>query len=300
MIRTGEVPGYTVAACLEVLAGFEAMPGGRGARRGCGSFPVHGLPRTRRAHREHRSIDTTRIGQWCRHQVYAATFDHGSGLGFQEPESRKRWLPDSGSAVRWVRRGKTKFEGKPSPVDVAAEALAPLPREQTLEWRRRVASFDLDWWRATSRGCRTNACHTTTVRSRTTSFGSIWRRCSTSADLAPLPATVRARHFVVVRQRPDRTFVPIGQLDVSRDGHGTTYSRFRYRPDVASEPEFEPLLAFPDLDGVYKREGELFPFLANPSCRPAARCEATRRLRTVATPGRRTKGVRVRRSDDIC
>lgn len=84
-----------------------------------------------------------------------------------------------------------------------------------------------------------------------------------STDLAPPPATVRDRHFVVVWQRPDRTFVPVGQLDVSRDGRGTTHSRFRYRPDVGGEAEFEPLLAFPDLDAVYEREGELFPFLAN-------------------------------------
>lgn len=84
-----------------------------------------------------------------------------------------------------------------------------------------------------------------------------------SADLAPLPATVRERQFLVVWQRPDRAFVPVGQLDVRRDEGDAAHSRFRYLPGAAAEPDFQPFLAFPDLGRVYERHGELFPFFAN-------------------------------------
>ena len=84
-----------------------------------------------------------------------------------------------------------------------------------------------------------------------------------SADLAPLPTTVRERQFLVVWQRPDRSFVPVGQLDVHRDDPDNAHSRFRYLPTAASEVDFEPFLAFPDLNRVYERDGALFPFVAN-------------------------------------
>jgi len=84
-----------------------------------------------------------------------------------------------------------------------------------------------------------------------------------SADLAPLPTPVRERRFLVVWQRPDRSFVPVGQFDVRRDEHDNAHSRFQYLPTAVSEQHFEPLLAFPDLDRVYERDGALFPFFAN-------------------------------------
>jgi hypothetical protein len=84
-----------------------------------------------------------------------------------------------------------------------------------------------------------------------------------SADLAPLPTTVRERRFLVVWQRPDRTFVPVGQLDVRRDEQDVAHSSFRYLPRAAAETDFQPFLAFPDVDQVYERNGALFPFFAN-------------------------------------
>lgn len=84
-----------------------------------------------------------------------------------------------------------------------------------------------------------------------------------SADLASLPSKVRDRQFLVVWQRPDRRFVPVGQLVVRRGEHGSVHSRFHYLPTAASEADFEPLLAFPDLSRVYERDGALLPFFAN-------------------------------------
>lgn len=85
-----------------------------------------------------------------------------------------------------------------------------------------------------------------------------------SADLAPLPVLIRERRFLVVWQRPtDRAFVPVGELDVRRDDADRTISRFRYLPDAVALDGFQPFLAFPDLNQVYERDGELFPFFAN-------------------------------------
>lgn len=149
--RTGEVPGYTVAACLEALTGFEATPGAVVPDGAAAAFLFAGylvldalIANTDRHHENWAVVQAPGLRPYL-----APTFDHGSSLGFQEPEDRKQRLLDSGGVARWVLRVKTKFEDKPSPVDVAAEAVAALPREQALEWRHRVASFDLGWWRTT-------------------------------------------------------------------------------------------------------------------------------------------------------
>lgn len=72
----------------------------------------------------------------------APSFDHASNLGFQESQERKERLLISGIGT-WVRRGKTKFEGQPNPVDVASRALDLLPASGKQHWRQRVTSLRL-------------------------------------------------------------------------------------------------------------------------------------------------------------
>lgn len=149
---TGEVPGYTVSACFEALDGFAVPPGvAVPTHRADARFLFVGylvldalVANTDRHHQN------WAVGQAPDSPAYLApTFDHGSSLGFQESDKRKQWLLDRDGVARWTARAKSKFEGKPHPVEVALDALAQLPRLQAAEWRRRLVSYNLDWWRTT-------------------------------------------------------------------------------------------------------------------------------------------------------
>lgn len=146
--RTGEVPGYTVPTCMEAIAQFEVTPGatvpdGADARfQFAGYLVLDALVANTDRHHENWGV----VQVPGRDPYLAPTFDHGSSLGFQEPQDRKQRHLDNDGVAKWTTRAKTKFEGKPHPVEVAAEALKHLPRPQAAEWRDRVASVDLGWW----------------------------------------------------------------------------------------------------------------------------------------------------------
>jgi len=71
-------------------------------------------------------------------------------------------------------------------------------------------------------------------------------------------APTRERAFLVVWQHPQRrTFSRVGRLEVRADGY-----RFRYDDAAAEVAEFEPFLAFPEIDRTYA-SAELFPFFSN-------------------------------------
>jgi hypothetical protein len=150
-MRTGEVAGYTVATCMAALDGFDVTPGadapdGADARfLFAGYLVLDALVANTDRHHENWGVVQT-LG---RPPYLAPTFDHASSLGFQEPQDRKQRLLDIDSAARWTTRAKTKFEGKPHPIGVAAQALGHLPRPHVAQWRERVASLGLDWWRVT-------------------------------------------------------------------------------------------------------------------------------------------------------
>ncbi|WP_052664772.1 HipA domain-containing protein [Nitriliruptor alkaliphilus] len=149
--RTGEVPGYTVATCMEALDAFDVtpnaeVPDGADARfLFAGYLVLDALVANTDRHHENWGVVQT-LG---RPPYIAPTFDHASSLGFQEPQDRKQRLLDIDSAAGWTTRARTKFEGKPHPIEVARQALGHLPRLQADEWRERVKSVSLDWWRAT-------------------------------------------------------------------------------------------------------------------------------------------------------
>lgn len=76
------------------------------------------------------------------------------------------------------------------------------------------------------------------------------------------PTRSEIRHFWVVWQDPvTREFVQVGEFAIDSDGGGRTY-QFRYTPNAAVHPRFQPFPAFPDLAQVY-RQPELFAFFQN-------------------------------------
>lgn len=81
----------------------------------------------------------------------------------------------------------------------------------------------------------------------------------TTALRPALPAApARTRAFLVVWQHPEtRAFARVGRLEIDEGGY-----RFRYAAAAADVTDFEPFLAFPELDRTY-HAAELFPFFSN-------------------------------------
>lgn len=75
----------------------------------------------------------------------------------------------------------------------------------------------------------------------------------------PRPAGTTTRCLMVVRQDHEtRRFEVLGDLTAHESGGFT----FRYRPDVAAQPDFRPIPGFADPTVVYEAD-ELFPFFQN-------------------------------------
>lgn len=74
----------------------------------------------------------------------APSFDHASSLGFSERPERKQWLLDEGRVADWLDKGRTKFDGAPGPMSVAADAAALLSDRGRQKWRERVGSVSAD------------------------------------------------------------------------------------------------------------------------------------------------------------
>ncbi len=144
--KEGEVSGYTVQACMDVLAphgptpGFSTPPGSGVVFEFAGYLILDALVNNTDRHHENWAVVRQPDGT----VHLAPSFDHASSLGFTEPRSRKQRLLDQGTIEEWLARGKTKFEGQPSPFDVAVEALAMLSHTERQEWRHRIESVHLD------------------------------------------------------------------------------------------------------------------------------------------------------------
>lgn len=78
------------------------------------------------------------------HQVLAPTFDHSSSLGFllsdQEREDRLNSRDPAYDVEHWAGRAQTPFEGRPSTVVLAHDALALAPTPCSRKWLRRLAA----------------------------------------------------------------------------------------------------------------------------------------------------------------
>lgn len=145
---TGEVPGYTVAACLDALAGFDApMPVGGLGDRGAPVVFVGYLILDAIVANTDRHHENWAVVQGLNSRPYLApSFDHGSSLGFQESDQRRERLLEDDRVEAWVGRARTKFEGRPHPVAAALDGMSRLPSAAAGQWRQRVATLDLDAW----------------------------------------------------------------------------------------------------------------------------------------------------------
>lgn len=147
--HAGEVPGYTVALCVDVLGKFAATPGAPVPDAAGATFLFAGY-----------LVLDALVGNTDRHHqnwgvvqpfgpelpYLAPTFDHASSLGFQESEARKLAIEERGAVGDWAARARTKFDGAPHPIDVAVDALHQLAEPQRDELRRRVATLTPAAW----------------------------------------------------------------------------------------------------------------------------------------------------------
>ena len=144
--RRGEVPGYTVEAVWDVLAGHDPTPGqslpeGSGVHFLFGGFLLlDALIANTDRHHENWAVIRTPEGT----SHLAPSFDHASSLGFQEPQDTKEAILAEGRIDAWLRRGRTKFQGRPRMVDLTMAWLQRLTDDERAEWHRRLASLTAD------------------------------------------------------------------------------------------------------------------------------------------------------------
>lgn len=123
-----EHPLYTVDAVRACLAGTEPPPGTAddlpdGFAVWAGYLVLDALIANTDRHHENWAV---LVDQRTRATRLSPSFDHGSSLGFNVPAARLvRMTEDRTLLRRWCERGRSgHFAGRPSLVDVAAEALA--------------------------------------------------------------------------------------------------------------------------------------------------------------------------------
>lgn len=147
-----EAAGYRLSAVWQALAGHAAPSG---APLGIADAPAtfagyllfDALMANRDRHHENWAVVFAPDGRtWL-----SPSYDHATSLGFQEPEERKLEIVRDASGdklERWASRGTSShFEGRPSLVQLAVEALERLDAGSAATWRARLADLDLDVWR---------------------------------------------------------------------------------------------------------------------------------------------------------
>jgi hypothetical protein len=147
--KTGQVPGYTLTAVREVLEPFEPPPGlsedmPNAFAAFAGYLVLDALVANTDRHHENWGVIRT-PGEPAR---LAPSYDHGTSLGFQEPDARKADLVENAEALReWTYKGRSRhFEGRPGLVELAADALAALPASAVAFWGARLEALEMDAW----------------------------------------------------------------------------------------------------------------------------------------------------------
>lgn len=162
---TGSVEGYTVANALRVLRPFGGHPDLRhtpleSAVEQFVAFLVFDalINATDRHHENWAVLSGTGL------PFLTETYDHGACLGVPTPDHIReaRLAGEAGGVPAWLARGRTRFEGRPRPIDVALEGLAQLEGEVVArvaggevpagpgaadDIRQRVALVTDDWFR---------------------------------------------------------------------------------------------------------------------------------------------------------
>lgn len=136
-------PGYTVKAVAKALRGIaapnECSPPIRTAFDAWAGYLL---------------LDAWVAGRDRHHENWAAiehsgrlrlapSFDHGNALGFQEPETEVEHLAaDAERLLVWAKRGRSHhFEGRPSLVNLAREALSLTDGEVRAYWRNMLVGI---------------------------------------------------------------------------------------------------------------------------------------------------------------
>lgn len=146
--RRGEVPGYTLDAVFEALDGSVAPDGSpenvrSGQEAFAGYLVLDALIGNRDRHHDNWAVLDDPNGQrWL-----APAFDQASCLGYQERESRKIELLETRSVRQWVEVGRSRhFEGRPSLLELAVDAMQRVDPAARNAWADRLASISDDEW----------------------------------------------------------------------------------------------------------------------------------------------------------
>lgn len=145
--RTGENPGYTVAAVKEALEGV----GPPVEVKWPSSFTAYDV------WAGYLLLDAWVAGRDRHHENWAVilsgedrrlapSFDHGSALAFQERDARQAWiLNDEERFSRWLNRGTSRhFRGKPHLVDLALQALSLASPVARSHWFEKLSTCSED------------------------------------------------------------------------------------------------------------------------------------------------------------
>lgn len=138
---------YTVAAVRTSLEGVGAPPSSpdlaefSGFDVWAGYLVLDAWAAGRDRHHENWGVVPGDEGRWI-----APSFDHGNALGFQESDAKRAELgEDPDRLLVWARRGRSHhFQGKPTLVAVAAEALDLATPEAATHWRTRLDLVQAD------------------------------------------------------------------------------------------------------------------------------------------------------------
>lgn len=148
--KTGQVPGYTLQAVREALASCRPPPdldlvASDAFDAFAGYLLLDALVANTDRHHENWGV----LGRAQESARLAPSYDHGTSLGFQEPDERKSdLLEGSYGGVRWwAGRGSSRhFESKPNLVELAAGALRLASEAAATHWQTRLQALDADVW----------------------------------------------------------------------------------------------------------------------------------------------------------
>lgn len=137
------VAGYTIEAVLDVLRDHQSSSStgfADAAEQFVGYLVLDALIANTDRHHENWAVIQMHDGS----SRLAPSYDHGSCLGFQEPEQRKLGLLERDAVDGWAARGRTKFVGRPSPVEAALRGLTLIDHRSAERLFERVRSLSLD------------------------------------------------------------------------------------------------------------------------------------------------------------
>jgi hypothetical protein len=135
--------GYTLAAVQQVLSPVDPPVTGAGLSAWewfVGYLVLDAIIGNTDRHQENWAV----IGDGTRR--LAPTFDHASSLGFllddDQRQDRLRTSDQNRTVTRWASRAESKFEGKPHPCQVAADALGMCNEQARRRWVEAVNGIE--------------------------------------------------------------------------------------------------------------------------------------------------------------